>query len=241
MFYENEFEKIWESVVKVLISENSKKLGIKHKNFVLLKFKFKYYYTKYRAFIVKNYMTPDTIRIDRHKISSCIMKATLKVKPLYIPVCSRIKFLFSSPNKHFVDFLSHELSQDEKTTPRKYYLLFNEYLALGIAISVLESYIESDNRPGRFKHSIVSPMPFPEPDEDYMLDVCIGLKKTKLKNVDLISYANIFFLWEKYSCRKKQCDNITDVYKKLLKKSGIQDEEKIKDEVHKALFGELNN
>lgn len=240
MFYENEFEKIWDSVVKVLISENSKKLGIKHKNFVFLKFKLRYFYTKYRAFIVKNYMTPDTIRIDRHKISSCMMKAILKTKPLYIPICSRAKFLFSASNRHFVDFLDHELSQDETSMSKKYYLLFNEYLALGIAISILESYIESDNRPGRFKHCIVSPMPFPEPDEDYMLDVCIGLKKTKLKSIDLISYANIFFLWEKYSCRKKQCDNIERAYRTILKER-LDNEEEIDNEVHKALFGELNN
>ena len=88
-------------------------------------------------------------------------------------------------------------------------IFLNEYLAINIVVSILDSYINSDDRPERkFKHKIIQPEPFPVDDSDYMLDICIGLHYSNIKHFDPILFANTLFLWEKYSCRKKQCDNL---------------------------------
>ena len=240
MFYDNEFDIIWDKIIEKSIINHSEMLGVSYKSLSWVKRCMRRRFNKYKDALVKNYMVLDTFNIDRHKIAACMMKAILIVKPLYIPYYARFKLLFSGKNVYFDSILKHKLKFDAKdiNSPKKDYLFLNEYLSLGVAISILDSYIRTDNKPDRFVHSIVLPNPFPEPDEDYLLDVCIGLHYTQPKTINPIAYANAFFLWEKYSCRKKQCDNIEEAYKLLLRKSGIVNEVELDNEVHKAFFGE---
>lgn len=224
MFYENEFDKIWDEVIKGLIDTNAKKLGINHKSNNRVKHSLRYKYNKYKDILVKNYMVLDTVNVDRHKIAACMLKAILVVKPLKISLKSKLTFLFSS-GKDYSDILKHQLQFKDNEQLKKHFLFFNEYLAISVAVSILESYIQSDNRQGRFKHGIVLPAPFPELDEDYLLDLCIGLHYTRSRNIDTITYANVFFLWEKYSCRKVQCDNIVASYKSQLRDNKMSEEE----------------
>ncbi len=243
MFYDNEFDRIWDSIIERSIKNHSEMLGVSYKNLPWVKLCMRHKFNKYKDVLVKNYMVLDTFNIDRHKIAACMMKAILNVKPLYIPYCAKLKFLFSSKDRYFDSILDYklELNEDDENSPKKYYLFLNEYLSLGIAISILDSYIKTDNNPNRFVHNIVLPNPFPVPDEDYLLDVCIGLHYTQPSTINPIAYANAFFLWEKYSCRKKQCDNIESSYKELLKKSGAGDEQKIKNMARNARYGLKDN
>lgn len=99
-------------------------------------------------------------------------------------------------------------------------------MAINIAKTILDSYINSNDKENRFKHEIIIPEPFPEPDHDYLRDFCIGLHYSDIKSFNPITYANVFFLWEKYSCRKTQCDNLEIFLKdKFGKETNLDDEE----------------
>ena len=39
----------------------------------------------------------------------------------------------------------------------------------------------------------VFPKPFPDEDEDYLLDVCIALNNTRIRHLNPVTYANVFF------------------------------------------------
>lgn len=227
MLYENEFDKIWQSVVKKQIVQFSEKLGIKYKSLRILEKTIKYRFNKYKDEIVKNFMEASTARIDRHKIAACFMKAIVVSKPLYIPLDKKIRLTFSPKKVKMKDFLciSEDVKADKSDQIENILLFYNEYLAISVALTILNSYINSDNRPSRFKHEMVFPTPFPDEDEDYLLDVCIALKNTRKFQLNPITYANVFFLWEKYSCRKTQCDNLSKAYKRVLIKNGYSNEE----------------
>lgn len=225
MIYDNEFERIWDNIIEPLVESASVKFGLKYKKFFYIKPIMRYLYQKYKDIIVKSYMLINTTNIDRHKIASCIMKAILVVKPLYIPLNKKLKFLFSSKDVRYDSILDCEFDENEKRgSLDKYFLFYNEYLALGVAIAIVNSYINSDDKEGRFKHDIVMPEPFPEPDTDYLLDVCIGLHYTKKSKINTITYANVMFLWEKYSCRRERCNNLKATFENYLKEFYKSDE-----------------
>lgn len=234
MIYENEFDDVWKSIVEGMITEAATLFGIKHKSLFWVERKLRRRYNAYKDTIVKTFMVMDTVNIDRHKIAACLIKAILVTKPLYIPLLAKIKFIFS--DKYFNEILPHEINSNEDESLNKYFILFNEYLAIDVAVAVLNSYINSDDRPGRFKHSIVMPEPFPEPDTDYLRDVCIGLHYSRAKEINPVAYANSLFLWEKYSCRKAQCDNLQMSYESFLSAEAGMTHEQIKATIKKAKF-----
>lgn len=236
MLYDNEFDLIWENIIKDKILTASELFGLKYKSLFYIKLCLKYYYNKYKDIIVKTYMVLDTKNIDRHKIASCLLKAILIVKPLYIPLSARIKFVFSKKSTQYDSILNHHLDTDSIKNIKKYFIFFNEYLALNIVIGVIESYINSDETVNRLKHGIEIPEPFPKPDDEYLLDFCIGLHYSKLRQINPILIANTLFLWEKYSCRKAKCNNLECFTTELLKKQGL-----VNDDISKIIFKvELN-
>lgn len=82
-------------IPKKMIQDFAELFGLKHKSLFWVKIVLNYYYNKYKEKVVKNYMVWDTINIDRHKIAACMMKAALVSKPLYIPLCAKIRFIFT--------------------------------------------------------------------------------------------------------------------------------------------------
>lgn len=245
MLYENEFNAIWENSLEKMIKEFSELFGVKYKPLFLLKVMLNYFYNKYKETTVKTYMVWDTINIDRHKIAACIMKSILVIKPLYIPLSAKLKFTFTKKKYHQI--LNHKIPKEKQdknqSDPfRKYFLFYNEYLAINVAKMILDSYINSGDN-SRFKHQIIVPEPFPETDHDYLRDFCIGLYYSKTKTFNPVTYANVLFLWEKYSCRKVQCDNLEAAYATLLKKDGMSEDE-IEVEVKNTKLGnqtQINN
>lgn len=216
MSTQNQFDAIWDHIIKETIQNFCKKLGVRHKPFFLLKFQMGKRYNTYKNAFIKGNMYLNTRNIDRHKISSCIAKSILVTKPLYIPLISKIKFVFS--NKPIYEITSSSIAE------KNYFMFLNEYLTLDVVISILESYIASDNREDRFKHKIVLPEPFPVDDTDYLVDICIGLHSCKTRHFNTVAFANTLFLWEKYSCRKTRCDNLKKYCKDILVKQGMSEE-----------------
>lgn len=199
MYCKEEFDNAWASVVKDLIIKSSKELNIKHKNIKCVEKALRKQYYKQRQCFINTYMVPNTDKIDRHKIASCFVKSILYVKPLYIPVKIKAKFLFGKKKiRELVNTVASE----------SHVVMSNEYLALSVATSILDGYVSSDNREGRFKHETILPNPFPEDDNNYLLDVCIDLYYSGANRFNLATFANVLFLLEKYSCRKTQCDNL---------------------------------
>lgn len=241
MLYDNEFDVIWSKIIQPHIVAHAKDKGVKHKPLFLLKSLIRYRYNKYKDILVRTYMVLNTTYVDRHKIASCILKSVLMSNPLLIPLSAKVKFVFSK-KKLFEILTDKKLSEAEQKKELNSLIFLNEYLATNIVVSILNSYIDSDDRPERkFKHKIIQPEPFPKDDSDYMLDICIGLHYSNIKHFDPILFANTLFLWEKYSCRKKQCDNLEIAYKDLLMKETDKSDEEIKIMVDNALYGSSNN
>lgn len=231
MSTKNQFDAIWDEIIENSIRNFCERLGVKHKPFFLLKIQMKKRYNTYKNAFIKGNMYLNTKNIDRHKISSCIAKSILMTKPLYIPLVSKVKFVFS--NKSI-----YEVTSSSKTY-EKYFMFLNEYLTLDVVVSILESYITSDNRADRFKHKIVLPEPFPVDDPDYLVDICIGLHNCKARHFNTVAFANTLFLWEKYSCRKTRCDNLAEFCKDILMKQGMS-EEQAKSKITQAEFAKFN-
>lgn len=217
----NEFDIIWQDVIKPLIESFCENLGVKCKPIFFTKLILKCFYHKQKKRLIKVYMGNSVVNIDRHKVAAILMKAILLFKPLYIPFLTKVKFVFST-EKYLCNIIPSTIVQNKKESEKinieKYYTYLNEYLSLSIAVSVLDGYINSDNSENRFKHEIVVPDPFPKPDEDYLLDICISLSYSGVSRFNPIIFANALFLWEKYSCRKKQFDELNKKYNELLVK-----------------------
>ncbi len=183
------FESIWEDVVeptiKDFLSTDNSFEKYKKSSKEIAK---KWFYNETHFFIY-SYMVDETKNIDRHKIAACMLKAILVAKPI------RISF-FSKASK----FLKKSEFDDNV-------YLRNQHIALNVAVLILEGYIRSDKNKN-IKHSICIPEPFPKGQKDYFKDVCLDLYYTNPKQINTVTYANIFFLWEKYSCRKVQCNNL---------------------------------
>lgn len=205
--YNNEINKIWIESIRDSIIQVSSDLGLKHKSISYLEKRIKKIYHKQKKYFIDSYMSPLSPNIDRHKIAACVMKTIMIVKPIQIPFGAKIKFIFS--NKKLYEIISSKLTESDY----KYVLLVNEYLALSIATSIIDGFIAISDNKKRLKHQICLPDPFPEEDDDYLLDLCICLYYTKGRNISTITFSNIFFLLEKYSCRRIQCNNIENAYK----------------------------
>lgn len=243
MAKEHEIRKIWESYLSNKIKEEAGDLDVGYRPLWFVKFFLFFHYKRLRKKIIDLYMADDTVNIDRHKIAACVMKSVLLVKPLYIPLKSKIKFIFSKKEYLFEIIKpndSRKCSIDKIKNEEKRYIYLNEYLALSIAIHILECYIKANDK--NFHHNIVAPAPFPEPDVDYWLDVCVGLGYSNIRRCSTITYANVFFLLEKYSCRKKRCDNLSEAYKSILQKNiSLQKKYEKLLEKHKKLLHETGN
>lgn len=214
-----EFEKIWQDIVAPLVKElrNDYNLRLRYPLRAIKRF-VGYYYQRNALLFLNSYMEADAEKIDRHKIAACIVKAILIVRPLSLRLDKGLKVLF-------------RLDKVSETV-----MLANQYLALSVAITVLDGYIAADDTK-ELKHRIIVPEPFPEDDSDYLRDVCLDLYHTNAKRINIVTYANVFFLLEKYSCRKVQCDNLENEYVKLLREQKHCDEETIRTIVDSIRFG----
>lgn len=208
--YKKEFDAMW-SVIEILINEFKAEYGLNNKNLRFVKFRTKKLYRKYRTLFLKSYMMFNTVRIDKHKIASCMMKSLYIVKPLKLTFKDwfLVRFKPKSINKN----------NEYKHTVEEM-LLANECLVLSVATSIVESYIvahyNNNDIVQPLKHRIYFPEPFPEGDNNYLRDVCLALYYNNPRKIDIVTYANIFFLWEKYSCRWVQCENLLEAYKDIL-------------------------
>ena len=229
MSYSSKFDEIWDNIIQKSLLYFCEKLGVKHKPLFLLKRIMKYRYNKYKDAFIKGHMYLNTKNIDRHKISSCIAKSILVTKPLYIPLLSKIRFVFSK--KPIYEITSSSILEE------KYFMFLNEYFALEVIVSIIDSYIASDNRENRFKHKIILPEPFPVNDSDYLMDVCIGLHYSGARKFNIVAFANTLFLWEKYSCRRMKCSNLEKAFENELLRQGFSEDE-ISEIIEKAEFGE---
>ncbi len=210
------FETIWDNAVIPTCREYINKYDVvdhteRSKN------KIKRCFYEETQFFIHSYMIDETRNIDRHKIASCMVKAILIAKPLRVSFFNKVKQLFK------------KIELDDVT------YLINQYLSMNVAILILEGYIRSDVKK-EIKHKIFIPEPFPEGQKNYMKDVCLDLYYTKPKKINTITYANIFFLWEKYSCRRVQCSNLENECKKLMRQSGNFSEEDLQSKIDEIRY-----
>lgn len=228
--FTDEFDKIWVDVVDKLIDDfisTYKFKKVNHKNF--LRFRAKRLYKKYRKVFMNSYMYFNTNKIDKHKVASCLMKTILVIKPLSLSLKDKIKIRFKT---------------DEYPYNVENILLANEYLSLSVAVSVLQGYIKAHNGKSDaaqpINHKIYFPTPFPVTDKSYLKDVCLDLYYINPHKFNTVTYANILFLLEKYSCRKVQCENLIEKCTQLLKDTGMSPEEVTK-EICNVRFKERND
>ena len=228
--YINEINKLWDECIKSTIIEISQSLGLKHKNLNYLERKIKNVYNDLKRNLIDTYMSVDSPDIDRHKIAACALKAIMIVKAVYIPWKAKLKFIFSKEKKLY-EFIDTKFTEKDY----KYFICANEYVAWSVATSIVDGFILIEDGKERLRHALLLPNPFPESDDDYLLDLCICLHYTKSRQLSTIMLSNTFFLLEKYSCRKIQCDNLEKAYidKLLNDPNNDKDLDELKEEVRK--------
>lgn len=219
----DEFDRIWNETVLPLIIAYSEKYKLAYHRIDSIERRLRFHFYQQRDLFLKSFMREDVYDIDRHKIASCLMKSILRVRPLYLPLIVRLKFTFSK--KSLPELLNIPSAQWTSSIHNKIYYA-NEYLALSVAINIIDAYIMADDDK-EFKHHIIIPDPFPDQDNDYLLDVCIDLNAHSLKAINIVTFANIYFLLEKYSCRRTQCANLQKECRRLLLKCGECTEESV--------------
>lgn len=192
-----QFSPIWEIVIYPIIKQQCEDDHRVYYNKKVSRFLIEHYFNKYRDEFIASFMEYKNKNIDRHKIAACLVKAILVAKPIKI-----------KPSFFITSFFSKKRI-DERVR------LHNESLSISTAISILESYIFSDDE-RRFKHRIFLPLPFPEKDNEYERDLYIALYHIGGRKFEPIIFANLLFLLEKYSCRRIQCDNLEDFCRSLL-------------------------
>ncbi len=205
-----EFDYIWKDILYDLIKDYICDLNVVCFFISFKKTLLKWLYYRYSRKFINKYMVLSTKKIDMHKISSCITKSILTVRPL---------------NKSFRDMVSlffHQQKNNERFCALDN---SNELLALSTVFSIMDSCLESEDNTvnnleidekhrKKLRHRIELPVPFDADDQkEYLYNICLDLSNTKGRRFNLVSYSNIFFLLEKYSCRKAQCDNLIDEYK----------------------------
>lgn len=219
----NLFDEIYKEVIVPLTQDLSKSFDeiqlinrAEKKKYTLKK-----HFEKEYMIFMKSYMYENATNLDRHKIAACMMKSILIVKPIKIPV--RLTTLTILGNLNL---------------PKKVFLV-NQYLALSVAITIMDGYINSDKNK-KLKHKVFFPETFYDNSEKYVYeqDVCLDLYYTKPSSINTISYANIFFLLEKYSCRKIQSKRLEDECKKLIKKYTKFNSHEVDKMIENIKFGE---
>ena len=134
-----------------------------------------YYYESLRKDIRKLYMSDEAKPMDRHKIAASVMCAILKGKVV------KVQRLIPNLPMHL--------------------LMANEYIAFYCALNLVEMYVRDavDNK----EYSLVMPQTLIEeenPKTSYIENICKVLYYTKnIRVCDVLSYANILFLLEKYT------------------------------------------
>lgn len=210
-YYDEEYNKIWDLIIQESINEHKNDFGLKTK--INLKNRIGKQFNQQRDKFIKSFMVTEVCNIDRHKIAACIVKSILIVKPFYIPLKTKLKLIFTNRELYQLLDINPKLIKKSCINNLIYYI--NEYFALSIALSIIDSYISADDEK-KIKHKIIIPDPFSDKDPDYLLDFCIDLHYNNIKRINIVTLANIFFLWEKYSCRRTQCDNFEKECKRLL-------------------------
>lgn len=215
------FDEIWNEVILPLSEDICKSFnGIQMINRTEKKRSFlKKHFRKECMIFMKSYMYENATNIDRHKIAACMMKSILIVKPIKLPV--RLTTLVILGRAYF---------------PEKVFLV-NQYLALSVAITIIDGYINSDKNK-KLKHKVYFPETFYDNKDKYVYeqDVCLDLYYTKPSSINTISYANIFFLLEKYSCRKIQSQRLEAECRKLIQQYTKCDANKVNDLIENIKF-----
>lgn len=137
-------------------------------------------YEKKRKVIRRFFMKLEKKPMDRHKIGSVLIYSILKSHVIKI-------------NKLTKQTLPHDM------------LMANEYLAISVALSVVDSYridqYDRENTADFKKFCLVIPETFHEDSSDTYIDnLCKALYYLKnCKEFDIFAYANILFLLEAYT------------------------------------------
>lgn len=147
-----------------------------------------YEYEKYKRFCKDRHMLSpdsgkiDSMRIDRHKVASCIAGAILSTKPLE---CKEL--------------------DDNEYHPRILYLA-NETLAFFSSLAIIKSFIRSDteNKAGldtELKESFMQTgFIFPQPTyDDYLPWILYLLQESSIIGFNVLSFSNILYLLETYT------------------------------------------
>lgn len=132
-------------------------------------------YQRKRDEIKNNYMEPPAKALDRHKVASCMLYAVLK---------SRV----------------FRINKIKKKLPY-YILMANEYLAVYVAINIIEQY-KRDELGKDSEYKIVFPETYHENKEEvcpYLSNLCKGLYYLNPKHIDIFAYSTIFFFMERYT------------------------------------------
>lgn len=136
-------------------------------------------YQKKRDYVRCNYMSKlGTVALDRHKVASCMVYAVLKANPLKID--------------RMIPGLPENI------------MLANEYLAFFVALNIIEMY-KLDEFEYKEEYEIILPRTSHEEvqqENTYESNICRNFYYIKLENIekyDVLSFANVFFLLEKYT------------------------------------------
>lgn len=139
------------------------------------------FYEKKRRYVRRYFMEKENQLIDRHKIGAIFIYAVLKSKPF-------------SVNKLISD-LPDPL------------LMANEYLAIYMGLSIVESYrkYSSATTANQVSENLILPSTYhggtpQDCGEEYINNICKALYYIKNPNYfDIFAYADILFLLEKYT------------------------------------------
>lgn len=191
------FEDIWNNIILGLYNEITPQddLYIKARS----KKKIFKKYQKQKTYLKLNYMENPNTHLDRHKIAACMLYAIVKVHPI------RIKRI--SIWKNYLN--------GKKFTPE--YLMLNEYLGLYTAFSIVESFRayeqSEENEVGFKRKGIVQPIT--ANGEDYIYNTCLDLYLSWKKNkINVLTFANVFFLLETGSFSVKELNHGVSVAEK---------------------------
>lgn len=132
-----------------------------------------------RDYIVSNYMEKNiSVALDRHKVAACMVYAILKTMPIKV-------------NRRICNL------------PEKF-LLVNEYLAFYIGLNIIEMY-KLDETGHHGEYQIIVPKTYYEEknsNNTYESNLCKAwsyIRLDSMKRFDVLAYAHIFFLLEKYT------------------------------------------
>lgn len=221
-----EFNKIWDDIVVGLIEDiSSNNSALKQKNLKIVKLFVRHIFLKEAKVFINSYMVSATRKIDRHKLAACMVKAILFAKPFRVSLKTKCE-ISKMPRGEFA-----------KNLPLVKQVLANQFLALSVAITILDGYIAADDKKV-LRHIIQIPDPFPTEDNHYEIDVCMDMFFSGYRRINVKTYANVFFLLEKYSCRRVQCSNLENAYEaEIREKYTYVDDEKLLELIKQTRLG----